>query len=194
MTDVTVSFLQQLSPKDLRPSAKRLRDGARIELARNISPEFSRFLYRSVGSHLNWSDRLTQTRQQWDAVLRKEGSETYVLYREGSPAGYVELCSEAEAGGTAVEIFYFGLFPEATGQGLGGVLLTEALRKAWSMHERWPNLAAVSRVWLHTCDLDGPAALPNYLARGFHVYRTETEDSVVTDASVGLWPEPEAQH
>ncbi len=30
------------------------------------------------------------------------------------------------------------------------------------------------RVWLHTCTLDHPNALPNYLARGFTPYRTET--------------------
>jgi len=31
-----------------------------------------------------------------------------------------------------------------------------------------------TRVWLHTCTLDGPAALPNYLARGFVATRRET--------------------
>ena len=30
-----------------------------------------------------------------------------------------------------------------------------------------------SRVWLHTCTLDSPNALPNYKARGFDEYRRE---------------------
>lgn len=30
-----------------------------------------------------------------------------------------------------------------------------------------------NRLWLHTCTLDGPAALPNYRARGFVPFRTE---------------------
>ena len=29
------------------------------------------------------------------------------------------------------------------------------------------------RVWLHTCDLDHPAALPNYLKAGFEIYDTK---------------------
>jgi hypothetical protein len=29
------------------------------------------------------------------------------------------------------------------------------------------------RVWLHTCTLDHPAALPNYLKRGFRPIREE---------------------
>ena len=90
--------------------------------------------------------------------------------------------------GSEVEIFYFGLFPEATGRGLGGVLLSEALRQAWALGSRWTQLPAVSRVWLHTCSLDGPAALPNYQARGLKIYRTEVEQTEVKDASTGLWP------
>ena len=31
-----------------------------------------------------------------------------------------------------------------------------------------------SRVWLHTCTLDHPHALPNYQKRGFAPYKTET--------------------
>jgi hypothetical protein len=31
-----------------------------------------------------------------------------------------------------------------------------------------------TRVWLHTCTLDSPVALPNYEARGFVRYRSET--------------------
>jgi hypothetical protein len=66
----------------------------------------------------------------------------------------------------SVEIAYFGLAPDAIGQGLGKHLLSYAVLDAWGMKPK--------RVWLHTCTLDHPAALPNYLARGFVPYRTET--------------------
>jgi GNAT superfamily N-acetyltransferase len=56
---------------------------------------------------------------------------------------------------------YFGLVRAAQGAGLGRALLTHAVREAWAMDAR--------RVWLHTCTLDAPTALPNYLARGFRV-------------------------
>ncbi len=46
-------------------------------------------------------------------------------------------------------------------------LLTVALRRA-----REPG----DPVWLHTCTLDGPAALPNYLARGLVPYRSEISE------------------
>ena len=188
MTLVTVTYLQQLQSTDLVPSSKSLPEDTRLELVEQITPEFSRFLYLSVGSELNWADRLVLTRQQWAEQLAQPGSETHVLYRQGAPQGYVELAAKVTAQGSDVEIFYFGLFPQATGQGLGGALLTEAILRAWTLAERVPDLPPVSRVWLHTCSLDGPAALPNYLARGFKIYRTEEEQTQVRDPSLALWP------
>jgi GNAT superfamily N-acetyltransferase len=65
-----------------------------------------------------------------------------------------------------VEIAYFGLLPAFVGRGLGGYLLTVATERAWEL--------APPRVWLHTSTLDHPAALPNYLKRGFVISRRET--------------------
>ena len=59
----------------------------------------------------------------------------------------------------------FRSVPEAMGQGLGRWLLQRAIALAWA--------TAPSRVILNTCTLDGPAALPNYLARGFTIVREE---------------------
>lgn len=188
MPVVTVTYLQQLAPSVMRPSKRTLPNNARIEKVQRISPEFSRFLYQSVGSELHWADRLSISREQWDATLRRPGSETYVLYQDGAPKGYAELVTEVVQGHGEVEIFYFGLFPEAIGQGLGGILLSEANRRAWDMHTRDGALPAVTRVWLHTCSLDGVAAIPNYEARGFSVYKSLEEETHVVDASLGLWP------
>ncbi|WP_313814102.1 GNAT family N-acetyltransferase [Glutamicibacter sp.] len=188
MTNVTITYLQLLSPEEITPSSRPAPDDVRIELVRDITPEYSKFLYRSVGSELNWADRLNSTREQWDEVLRREGSETWVVYRDGAPKGYVELVTEVVDSRSEVEVFYFGLFPEAIGQGLGGLLLTHALNEAWNVNQRSPQLPPVGRVWLHTCSLDGPAALPNYEARGLKVYKHETEQTEVKDASAGLWP------
>ena len=60
----------------------------------------------------------------------------------GDRAGYYEL-SEDDGG---VEVAYFGLLPAFHGQGLGGFLLTHALRRGFEL---------APRVWLHTCTLDG---------------------------------------
>jgi GNAT superfamily N-acetyltransferase len=77
-------------------------------------------------------------------------------------AGYFEL---RRSGDSEIELAYFGLMPSFIGRGLGGALLTRAVEEAWSLGAR--------RVWLHTCTLDSPHALPNYRARGFRDYRTE---------------------
>jgi GNAT superfamily N-acetyltransferase len=187
---VTITYLQQLAPSQMRPSTRQLPQNTRIEKVSQITPEFSRFLYQCVGSKLNWADRLSISRSDWDASLRKPGSETYVLYQDGAPKGYAELATEVRAGRSEVEIYYFGLFPEAIGQGLGGILLSEANRRAWDIPHRENNLPPVSRVWLHTCSLDGEAAIPNYQARGFSVYETLEEETLVLDASLDLWPNP----
>ena len=63
------------------------------------------------------------------------------------------------------EIAYFGLMPRFIGQGLGGWLLRKAIARAWEGESR--------RIWLHTCTLDHPSALPNYLRHGFVATGTE---------------------
>ena len=42
-----------------------------------------------------------------------------------------------------------------------------------------------TRVWLHTCTLDGEAALPNYLRRGFTAYKTEEYEVEVPGGAPG---------
>ncbi|GAB2901909.1 GNAT family N-acetyltransferase [Neomicrococcus lactis] len=191
MVSVTTTYLEMLDSGSLKASARELPAQCQIALMPHISADFSKFLYRSVGSDLNWADRLIWSRQQWQDAISQEGTETYVLYVNHAPAGYVELVSrlkEADVETTEVEIMYFGLFPEATGQGLGGILLSEGIARAWDMDSRWESLPPVSRVWVHTCSLDGPAAIPNYEARGLTVYHTETEDLDPQDGAIGLWP------
>ena len=78
----------------------------------------------------------------------------------GERAGYFSLRLSQDP----VEIDVFGLLPEFQGLGLGGHLLTDALRRGFELGDR---------VWLHTCTLDSPWALPNYEARGMRVYRRE---------------------
>jgi GNAT superfamily N-acetyltransferase len=71
-------------------------------------------------------------------------------------AGYYELRVGGPGSGD-VEIVSFGLLPAFHGRGWGGAFLEHALRR---------GLALGDRVWLHTCTLDSPRALPNYQARG----------------------------
>ena len=95
--------------------------------------------------------------------FRTSGVEILVLYRNGAPAGFAELDRRQEG---QIELAYFGLMPEAIGQGLGVWLLHEIIDIAWSCEPE--------RLWLHTCTHDHPRALPLYQRAGFAPYRQET--------------------
>ncbi|MFB8768961.1 GNAT family N-acetyltransferase [Nocardiopsis alba] len=167
----TIWYLETTDPDELRPG----RDpGGHVALvhAEILSVELSRFLYSEVGRDYQWVDRGSWGIDEWRARTEDPRVETWVLYERGTPAGYVEL--EGQDAGD-VEIVYFGLLPGFLGRGLGGHMLTEALRRAWSMGERPAGHEATRRVWLHTCSLDGEHALANYRARGLRLYRETTE-------------------
>ncbi|MEU9097617.1 GNAT family N-acetyltransferase [Streptomyces sp. NPDC048361] len=182
-TTVTIWSLEQTAAADLRPAAEPPGD-ITIRRAEVPSPEFSRFLYTAVGGDIMWTDRLGMTYAEWERALDRPGTETWVAYERGTPAGYVEL--EAQPGGS-VEIVYFGLIPAFRGRRIGGHLLTHGVRRAWDLAERWPGLSATERVWLHTCSLDGEHAMDNYLRRGFKLFDTKEEPGSDAPAP-GPWP------
>lgn len=168
---LTTTYLQQLAAEEQVPSRAPAGDVG-IECVPGPQPELARSLYLAVGADWQWTDRLAWPRERWVEQLDRPGSEIWLATVGGAHAGYLELDPRAREDGLHVEIAYFGLLPGFLGRGLGGHLLTAGLRAAWSLPARWPALGPVTRVWLHTCSLDGPAALPNYLARGLRVYAT----------------------
>ena len=184
---LTTTYLEQRSPDDLVP-AREPSLPASVTRVDDLAPEFSRFLYTAVGGDWHWLNRLPWTLQQWTDWLSRPGAEDWVAWVNRAPAGYVELDAATHDDGTHAEIAFFGLLPRYTGRGLGGRLLAHGLTKAWTLHERFPELPRVTRVWVHTCTLDGPHALANYHARGFRTYRTEEKDETVPNTPVGPWP------
>ena len=135
-----------------------------IEHIDRPSPELYRRCYRTVGEAYHWRDRWSWTDQEIRAHLARPEITLHVARRVDALVGWYELRRVPEDG--SVEIAYFGLFPAAIGRGLGKHLLSCAVRDAWALQP--------ARVWLHTCTLDHPAALPNYTKRGFAPYKTET--------------------
>lgn len=179
-TQVTTWYLEMLDPADLRP--KRLDDPALvIQQAKVPCPEFSRFLYTSVGGYWYWCDRLPWTYEEWHAYLSRPELETWVAYHWGTPAGYIELEAQPDS---SVKIVYFGLLPQFIGQGIGGHLLTVGIERAWGM--------GANRVWVHTCTLDGPHAYQNYEARGLALYDTQVTPRDLSTPSPGPWPDAAA--
>lgn len=184
---VKTTYLEQRSPVEVREARppKYPVEVVRVELP---APEFSRFLYATVGGDWHWHDRLKWSREEWLDYLGRSHVETWVAWVRGTPAGYVELAGSSAVEPFDVEIAYFGLLPGFLGRGLGGHLLTVGLGLAWELAARWPGTPPVSRVWVHTCTLDGPAALANYQARGLAVYRTEEAEADVPESPPGSWP------
>ncbi|WP_320783684.1 GNAT family N-acetyltransferase [Streptomyces sp. CRN 30] len=180
---VTTWSLEQTSPADLLPAGAPEGD-VRVLRSEVPSPEFSRFLYASVGGDIRWTDRLPWTYARWLEHLGRPGVETWVAYDRGTPAGFVELQAQDEG---AVEIVYFGLLPAFRGRRIGGHLLTSGTARAWDLAERWPGRAPTKRVWLHTCSKDGEHALANYRRRGFRLFDTEVGEEPDT-AAPGPWP------
>lgn len=127
-------------------------------------PELYRQLYNGVGGDYHWRDRRAWSDAQASAHLEKPEIAVWVLREGEEPRGFFELARHDDG---SIEIAYFGLMGPAIGRGLGRALLTAAVEAAWQ------SIPSPTRVWLHTCTLDHPAALANYLARGFKVTHTE---------------------
>jgi len=161
--DVVRTYLELNDRAQL--NARRVDDpSARITRCSPCTVERYRALYRAVGGEWHWRDRLAWTDAELATYLARPDIVVWQLEVDGEPGGYVELRREED--GRSVEIVYFGLVARFFGRGLGGALLTRAVEEAWSM--------GAERVWLHTCTLDSPRALPNYLARGFREFKRET--------------------
>ncbi|MXY95191.1 MAG: GNAT family N-acetyltransferase [Caldilineaceae bacterium SB0670_bin_27] len=159
--DVITYYLEMTSAEELRP-ARAPAEPFAVRQAELAFPALNRFFYTEVGRAYTWTTRLPWTEEQWRAWVERPGTQTWIGYVQGTPAGYFELEEQCEIGIKQVELAYFGLLPPFVGRGVGGALLTEALRRAWALGPQ--------RVWVHTCTLDHPAALPNYQKRGFRIY------------------------
>lgn len=159
-TLITV-YVEMTTPEQFKPAFIDA-PHARIEQLGRVDVPFYRFLYKAVGDAVRWRDRNFVSDDALAQALA--AAQVFVLYVQGVPAGYAELAREGES----VEVAFFGLRPEFHGVGFGKHLLSYAVQKAWEM-------AGVQRVWLHTCNLDSPHALENYLKRGFRFYKEERE-------------------
>ena len=134
-------------------------------LVKKIKPDFqlNKFFYKQVGKKHRWIDRLSWSDEKWVNYISNQNLETYVISEKNDLAGFFELLYNPELKET--EISYFGLLEEYIGKGIGGYALSIAIKKSFEKQ--------IKRVWLHTCTLDHPNALKNYIARGMTVFKKE---------------------
>ena len=156
-----VTFLEMHSkPAAIPPPYPK----SKVALLRAENPpvHFYRYLYDVIGRGYKWVDRKKLTDVQLAQLLGDTQIELYVLYVNGCPAGLAELdFREPEIGHLA----YFGLVPDFIGQKLGYYFLYHTSVNAW--------LKPITKLFVNTCTLDHPRALPLYQRMGFVPYNRE---------------------
>ncbi len=132
---------------------------------KKVKPDFqlNKFFYKQVGKNHRWLDRLSWSDKKWINFISNENLETYVISSSEDLVGFFELIYNPKL--KEIEISYFGLLEEYIGKGIGGYALSEAIKRSFEKN--------IKRVWLHTCTLDHPNALKNYIARGMTVFKKE---------------------
>jgi GNAT superfamily N-acetyltransferase len=156
------TFLEMNAPPPPRPDPP----GSTCSFERVAAPDptWYRSLFQRVGEPYLWSSRLSIDDAQLVRILRDPGIEVYVLRAGGEDAGIVEL--DFRTAGHC-EIGFFGLLDSMVGTGAGRYLMNRTLERAWTRD--------VKRVWVHTCNLDHPAALAFYIRSGFEPYKRQVE-------------------
>lgn len=133
---------------------------------RRIRPTLDdyRALFRKIGAPWLWFSRLAMADAELEAIITDPGVELLEVAAVEAVVGMLEL--DFRTAGEC-EIAFIGLVPSLTGEGHGRWLIAEAVHRAWR--------DGVTRVHVHTCSLDHPAALAAYRRAGFVPYKRAIE-------------------
>ncbi len=163
---VTVTYLEMRAP----PAAPAPPAPPGVSVEHLVAPSVERYrrLYDAVGHDWYWLDRQRVPDAALRELLEDPRVEVHLLRVAGQEAGFAEL-DRSEPG--EVRLMYFGLMPGFIGRGLGRWFLRWAVDRAWSLAPR--------RVWVDTCTLDHPQALPNYEAVGFRRFGERVKEVTI---------------
>jgi len=128
------------------------------------TPDQYRTLFRRVGAPWLWFSRLVMEEERLTAILHDPEVAIYAVTDGADEVGLLELDYRVTG---ECELAFFGLVPEYAGKGHGNWLMGHALTLAWR--------EGITRVWVHTCTLDHPAALGFYRRHGFVPYKRTIE-------------------
>lgn len=165
----SVTFLEMTRRPDRpRPPAVLNRP---MSLLRAEKPpvHFFRYLYDMVGRDYHWTDMHGWSDESVAGFVQDDAVALYVMYVGGVPGGFAMLDFRRHP---VADISYYGLAPEAIGQGFGNWLLGTAVHMAWD--------AGIAKLTVNTCSLDHPRALPTYQKWGFEPVRREQRVKTVT--------------
>ncbi len=153
-----VTYLEMTAPPGERP----VPDRQDLSLEKVDAPglDWYRGIYRTIGENWLWFTRLQMEDRALHIILESDHTEVYILRSGGKDIGLFELDISDFPD---IELAFFGTVPDQQGSGAGRWMMTHGLQHAW--------VKSPKRVWLHTCNLDHPAALPFYVRTGFTPYK-----------------------
>jgi GNAT superfamily N-acetyltransferase len=155
-------FLEIKNKKNFNPAVCGIYNLSIVEQGKE-DPQFCKFLYQKIGEDFYWKDRLAWSIDDWANYLENEKLRFFTAYAGEESVGYYEYLYHDDK--QEVEITYMGIFKNYFGRKLGAYLLTHALESGWKHNPK--------RIWVHTCTLDHPNALRNYIARGMSIFKKE---------------------
>ena len=126
--------------------------------------DWFRDLYRRVGEEWLWFSRAGMSDAELAGIIQAPLVDIYALVQDGCDEGLLELDFRTPG---QCELAFFGVTGKLIGSGAGRWLMNCALELAWSR--------PISRVWVHTCTFDHPAALSFYQRSGFRAFRRQIE-------------------
>ncbi|GCD49350.1 GNAT family N-acetyltransferase [Acetobacter pasteurianus] len=159
---VVVTFMRMFSPPRHAPLA--LPEGWHVQ--EHLRPDVAgyRLLQDRVGRDYCWWMRQAASDATLARFLETAPVNIGLLRQKQQIRGFFELDL---ADPQSVNLSYFGLFPEAIGQGVGRAFLDNVLRLAWQ--------GGPHSVRVNTCTADHPRALALYQQAGFKVMRRVQE-------------------
>jgi GNAT superfamily N-acetyltransferase len=157
-----VTCLEMTEKPELRPVP--VAQGYSLQRLNGADTERFRNLFRAIGRDIMWFSRLIMPEEKLKAIIGDVKVECFALNDGARDVGLLEL-DFREAG--QCELSFFGLVPDLVGKGAGRFLMNEALTRAWAR--------PISRLWVHTCTFDHPAALGFYQRSGFRPYQVMVE-------------------
>ncbi len=138
--------------------------------SKNPSSRYFFDLYNAVGAEYEWTDKHAMPIKEINDFLSHSSVRMFTFLKDGWTAGFFILDYRDKV---ICDLAYFGLVPEAIGQGYGKYLLKYAIKESWK-HSQMRLLT------VNTNTLDHPNALRLYLNVGFKLTKTKTETRILT--------------
>ena len=131
---------------------------------KNPDAEWYQSLYREIGQEWLWFSRAVMPLDKLAAIVSNPKIEIRALEIDGRAVGLLELDYRVDGD---CELAFLGVTGDLFGQGAGKWLMNHAIELAWD--------SSINRLWIHTCTLDHPHALPFYIKSGFKAFKRQLE-------------------